>query len=130
MVLLFTTFWFYRYMVLAKKIADPERRPPREAVTNIVWIGIWAGSIGIFFSMILLLSAVGRLLFNLLTVPPGVMIAPTGGGASVEFVTAADAVTLMSVVIVLAAELIVLGMSIWLLFRATRAGTSGATVET
>lgn len=119
-LLVFTTFWFYRYIGLAKKIADPARRPSQDAVTNIVWIGIWAGCIGICFSMILLFNAAGQLLFTLLTIPPGVVIAPTGTGNSTEFVTAADAVTLLSVIIVLTAELIVLGLSIWLLFQATR----------
>ena len=119
-LLVFTTFWFYSYIGLAKKIADPARRPSRDAVTNKIWIGIWAGCIGICFSMVLLFSAVGRLLFTLLTLPPGVVIAPTGTSSSTEFVTAADAVTLLSVIIVLTAELVVLGLSIWLLFQATR----------
>ncbi len=119
-LLAFTTFWFYRYIGLANKIADPAQRPSRDDVTNKIWIGISAGCIGIVFSMILLFSAVGSMLFTLLTLPPGVVIAPASTGSSAEFVTAADAVTLLSVIIVLAAELIVLGLSIWLLFQATR----------
>ncbi len=119
-LLAFTTFWFYRYIGLANKIADPTQRPSRDAVINKIWIGIWAGCIGIVFSMILLFSAVGSMLFTLLTLPPGVVIAPASTSSSTEFVTAADAVTLLSVIIVLTAELIVLGLSIWLLFQATR----------
>lgn len=119
-LLIFTTFWFYRYIGLAKKIADPSRRPSRDSVTNTIWIGIWAGCIGICFSMILLFNTVGQLLIALLSLPPGVVIAPSDAAGSTGFVTAADAVTLLSVIIVLTAELIVLGLSIWLLFQATR----------
>ena len=63
-LLAFTTFWFYRYIGLANKIADPAQRPSRDAVTNKIWIGIWAGCIGIDFSMIRLLRAVGSMLFT------------------------------------------------------------------
>jgi uncharacterized protein DUF3611 len=129
-LLAFTTFWFYRYIGLADMIADPDRRPSREVVINKIWIGIWAGCIGIAFSMILLFSAVGSMLFTLLTLPPGVVIAPASTSGSAEFVTAADAVTLLSVIIVLTAELIVLGLSIWLLFQATRNAKGGANQAT
>ena len=119
-LLVFTTFWFSRYIGLAKKIADPSRRPTRDSVTNTIWVGIWASCIGICFSMILLFNTVGQLLIALLSLPPGVVIAPADATGSSGFVTAADAVTLLSVIIVLTAELIVLGLSIWLLFQATR----------
>ena len=120
-VMLFTTFWFYRYTRLGKRIADPESRPPLSSVVRTLWVGMWASCLGIFFSMLLLFGAVGRLLFILLANPQtGIQIAPGPGGDPLRSLSAIDAVSLTSLLIVLSAELIVLGFTLWLLFRTTR----------
>ena len=76
-VMVFTTYWFFQYTRLAEKIADPETRPSLSGVTKNIWIGMWASCLGIFFSMVLLLQAVLRLLFILLATPQtGIPIAP------------------------------------------------------
>jgi hypothetical protein len=119
-VMVFTTFWFFRYTRVGKRIADPERRPPRLSVERTLWVGLWASCLGIFFSMVLLFSAVGRMLFTLLSTPQtGLMLAPSPGSDPGQFISAVDAVSLIALLIILAAELIVLGFSIWLLFRTT-----------
>jgi hypothetical protein len=51
------------------------------------------------------------------------MVAPGPGGDPVQSISARDAISLTSLLIILAAELIVLGFSVWLLFRATNAST-------
>ena len=120
LVMVFTTYWFYQYTRLAQKVADPESRPSLPDVLKNVWIGLWAGCLGIFFSMVLLLNAVFRLLFILLATPQtGIPIAATGVDPS-QVLSAADAVSLTSLSIILTAELIVLAFSIWLLFRVIR----------
>jgi hypothetical protein len=117
----FTTVWFYRYTRLAKRIADPELCPPQSSVVKTLWIGLWAGGLGILFSMILLINASGRFLFVLLTTPQtGIPFAAAGGGDPAKTLSAIDAVSLFSLVLILAAELIVLAFSLWLLFRVTR----------
>ena len=69
LVMLFTTVWFFRYTRLAKRIADPDSCPPQSSLTRTVWIGLGAGCVGIFFSMLLMMSAVGRMLFILMATP-------------------------------------------------------------
>jgi hypothetical protein len=119
-VMVFTTYWFFQYTRLAKKIADPETRPPLSGVIKNIWIGMWASCLGIFFSMVLLLQAVLRLLFILLATPQtGIPIAQTGTDPS-RVLSAIDAVSLTSLSIILTAELIIMAFSVWLLFRATR----------
>jgi len=122
LIMIFTTFWFYRYTRLGKKIADPALRPSQASVNRTLWIGLWAGSLGVAFSLLLMMSAVGRLLFILLANPQtGIMVAPTLGGADpVMSVSAIDAVSLAALLKTLAAELVVLGFTLWLLFRVTR----------
>jgi hypothetical protein len=126
LVMVFTTFWFFRYTRVGKRIADPERRPRRASVERTLWVGLWASGLGVAFSMILLFGAAGRILFILLANPQtGVMIAPGPGGDPVQSISAMDAISLTSLLVILAAELIVLGFSVWLLFRMTKASAAG-----
>lgn len=120
LVMIFTTYWFYRYTRLGEQIQDPQNCPPQSKVVSALWTGLWAGCLGIFFSMLLLFSAGWRLLFILLANPQtGLMVAPALGGAPNQSISAIDAVSLMSLLIILTAELVVLGLSMWLLLRTT-----------
>jgi hypothetical protein len=130
LVMVFTTFWFFRYTRVGKRIADPELRPPRAAVERTLWVGLWASALGIAFSMVLLFSAAGRMLLILLANPQtGIMIAPGPGGDPVQSISAMDAISLTSLLVILAAELVVLGLSVWLLFRTTKASAAAEAAE-
>lgn len=121
MVMVFTTFWFYRYTRLAGRIADPATRPSQLSVVRTLWIGLWAGCLGILFSMLLLLGSVGRLLFALMTMPQtGIPVAAVGGGDPARTVSAIDATSMLSLLLMLSAEFIVLAFTLWLLFQVTR----------
>jgi hypothetical protein len=129
LVMLFTIFWFYRYTRLAKRIPDPESRPTESSVVRTLWIGLGASCLGILFSMILMTSAVLRILFVMLAMPQtGVPFAAPGGDPS-KTLSAFDAVSLTSLLFTLTAELVVLAFSLWLLFRVTRP-SSGITEST
>lgn len=120
-IMLFTTFWFFRYTRLGKRIAVPELCPPQASVMRTLWIGLWAGSLGVLFSMLLMMSAVGRLLFILMATPQtGIPITSPLGGDPTTTVSALDAISLTALLFTLTAELIVLAFSLWLLFRVTR----------
>ena len=71
--------------------------------------------------MLLLMNAVGRLLFILMATPQtGVPVVSPVGGDPTTTLSAIDAVSLTSLVIILAAELIILAFGLWLLFGVTR----------
>ena len=126
LLMVFTAFWFFRYTRVGKRIADPELRPPRASVERTLWVGVWASGLGIAFSMVLLFSAAGRMLFILLATPQtGLMVAPGPGGDPLQSISAMDAISLTSLLVILTAELIVLGFSVWLLFRTTKASAGG-----
>lgn len=121
MVMLFTTLWFYRYTRLASRITDPDLRPSLSSVTRTLWVGLWASFLGIIFSMLLLLSAVARLLFVLMTMPQtGIPIAAISGADPTRTLSAIDALSLTSLLIMLTAEFIVLAFTLWLLFQVSR----------
>jgi hypothetical protein len=121
LVMIFTTYWFYRYMRLGERIRDPARFPPQSAAVSTLWVGFWAGCLGIALSLLLLLAAAWRILYVLLANPQtGMLVAPNLGGTNPTYsISAIDAVSLMSNVINLGAELLVLGLTLWLLFTVT-----------
>jgi Protein of unknown function (DUF3611) len=121
LVMIFTTYWFYRYMRLGERIRDPARFPSRSAAVSTLWVGFWAGCLGIALSLLLLLAAAWRILYVLLANPQtGMLVAPNLGGTNPTYsISAIDAVSLISNVINLGAELLVLGLTLWLLFRLT-----------
>jgi uncharacterized protein DUF3611 len=131
LVMMFTTYWFFRYIKLGQRMKDPARCPPRSTVLTTLWVGLWAGCVGIAFSMLLLLAAAWRILFVLLTNPQsGMLIAPTAGTNPTYSLSAIDAVSLTLLIISLGAELLVLGLTLWLLFRTTWPLAATAKAET
>ncbi len=126
LVMLFTTFWFFRYTRLARQLADPEVCPSESKVLRTLWIGTGASWLGLLFSIILMLNAVFRMLFILLATPQtGIPFAAPGAEPG-KVLSAIDAVSLTSLTLTLTAELIVMCFSLWLLFRVTRPLTKDA----
>jgi hypothetical protein len=119
LLLFFTTFWFHRYRGLGKRIADPASRPTGEEVTGKVWTGLVASSLGVVFSILVMLFDVGQIFFYFLTAPQGGVPAIQLDGAT--FVSAIDLASLMALVLTMAAEVLVTMMGLWLLFRTSRA---------
>jgi hypothetical protein len=119
-ILLFTIFWSYRYTRLARQIAAPEGRPSESYVVGVVWTGVVATTVGMLFTMIVLLIEAASMLFFFLKAPQGgVPIIQTSGVEGVHWVSTVDMVSLMALILTLFAELIVLVFSLWLLFQAT-----------
>ena len=120
LVLFFTIFWSYRYTRLAKRMADPARRPPQSSVIRTLWIGLTASCLGILLSMLLMMFEVGRLLFVFLSAPQGgAPVIRTETYDPSTWVSAIDMVGLLADLSVLAAELVVLAFTLWLLLRMT-----------
>lgn len=122
LLLAFTTIWFYRYTRLAKQLADPQRDVPRQTVQQTAWIGVAAGSLGLVFSMLIMLAEVTTLLFYFLRAPqagvPVIQTTQATGGGPASWVSTADVLSLLALVLTMFGELIVLIFSLWLLFRA------------
>ena len=120
-VLVFTTIWFFRYKGLGNRIADPATRPTESAVAGTVWTGLIASSLGIIFSLTVMLVEVGQLLFYFLAAPQGGIptLQTTPSSIDGSWVSAVDLASLMMLVLMLAAEVIATMLGMWLLFRTT-----------
>ena len=125
LILFFTIFWFHRYRRLGKRIADPTLRPTSEEVAGKVWTGLVASSLGVLFSILVMLFDVGQIFFYFLSAPQGgVPAIQLNGTAGATFVSAIDMASLMALVLTMAAEVLVTMMGLWLLFRTSRAYAS------
>jgi hypothetical protein len=121
LILVFTTYWFYRYTGLARRIEAPGGRPSQSALIATVWTGVVASVMGILFSMLVMLLEVGHLLYYFLSAPQaGVPVIQPQGMASASWVSAVDLMSLLSLLITLGAEVAVLAFGLWLLFRTTQ----------
>jgi len=120
LVLIFTTMWSYRYTRLAESISNSTGRPSVSLVQKTAWIGVAASALGIVFSMLVILFEVAELLIYFLRAPQaGVPVIQTTGGGQASWVSAADIMHLMALVVTTFGEFTVLAFSLWLLFRTT-----------
>ena len=119
LVLAFTTIWFYRYTRLANRISGPQdHRPTAYAVQRAAWTGVAASTLGIVFSVVVMLLEVAQLLFYFLRAPQaGVPVVQTTSGGPASWVSAADIVSLLVLIITMLVEVAVLALSLWLLCR-------------
>ena len=118
LILAFTTVWSYRYTRLARQLADPERQLSQHVLQRVAWIGVAAGAVGILFSMLIMLFEVAQLLIHFLRAPQaGVPVIQTTGAGTATWVSAADMMSLMALILGMFGELTFLILSLWLLFR-------------
>jgi Protein of unknown function (DUF3611) len=126
LILGFTILWSYRYTRLAKRIVDPERRPTRAKMTGTLWVGLWASCLGILVSLLMLVIEVARLLILFLKAPQGgVPVIRTEIESRTGWVSAIDVVSLLTDLSTLIGELMLLGFTLWLLFRLTQFSDDG-----
>lgn len=122
LVLAFTTIWFYRYTRLANRMVEPGRRPQIQTLQRAAWIGVAASSIGIVFSVLVMMFEVVQLLLYFLNAPQaGVPVIQTTTGGSASWVSAGDVLSLLGLIFSMLVEIVVLALSLWLLFRTYRA---------
>lgn len=132
LMLFFTTFWSYRYTRIAKKIADPDLRPPLSAVRRAAWTGVIASTVSILFSILVILSDVAQLFFYFLRAPQaGIPVIQKTGSGQTSWVSASDIMSVLALNVSLLVEFFVLAFSLWLLFRSTLAAEAfdGANTE-
>jgi hypothetical protein len=127
LVLAFTTFWSFRYTRLAGQLADPARGAPAHVLQRAAWIGVAASTVGILFSILVMLFEIGQLFLYFLRAPQaGVPVVQTTAAGRASWVSAADFLTLLALNSSLLIELLVLALSLRLLFRSMTASTAFA----
>jgi hypothetical protein len=117
----FTTFWCRRYAVIGR---DWQRgsAPTPPALRRTLWIGIWVAVVGMIASLVSLFGAASAMLVSLLANPQvGLQLSPALGEATPYTVSAIDAVSIMSLLLTLTAEILVIALSLRLVFLLAKA---------
>lgn len=112
---MFTTFWCWRYAQLGRAMAASGTSPAAPA--RVAWTGVWAGTAGVVVSVLSLFGAAFALVMVMLANPQvGIQISPATDGASAYTVSAVDTLSIMSLLLMLTAELLVVALSLRLVF--------------
>src|SRR5262245_54925966 len=69
LILIFTTYWSYRYTRIGRRIRSSEQAPSESHLIGTVWTGVVATTAGMLFSMISILIDAANLLFFFLKAP-------------------------------------------------------------
>lgn len=119
--LIFTIYWCFRYAKIGQKLTDPDLRPSRFEVIRTLSIGLLVNLVGIIFAVIVAMYQVNSLLVKLLSLPQGssTIFTPTQGAAVMARVpiTPLQMMGLQAVISAIAAQIIGLTVTIWLLHR-------------
>ncbi|WP_223428815.1 DUF3611 family protein [Tateyamaria pelophila] len=114
---IFTTFWCRRYAKVGREWSDGGKPPSMASLGRMIWIGVWTAAIGAGASILSLFGAASALLLTMLANPQvGLQISPATGSTAAYTVSAIDAVSIMSLLLTLTAELIVVAISLRLAF--------------
>jgi hypothetical protein len=117
--LAFTTVWSYRYILLAKRIADPARSPSMISLRHIVWTGVAASTMSLVLSMLIMLFEAVQLFMYFLRAPQaGINVIQTTDGPA-TWISAGDILSLTVVILMTFVEVLVLALGLWLLFATT-----------
>jgi hypothetical protein len=127
-IMVFTTFWSYRYTRLAGRMRDPVARPGWIKVARTLWIGLLAAFLGVIVSLSLLIREVWGLLLLLLRAPQGgVPVMQTSADDRTSWVSTINVISLLAELCTLVGEVLFLGISLWLLHKlVTRFGSFNA----
>lgn len=121
-ILLFSTYWCFRYTQLANKLENRDLRPAKSQVIRDLKLGILA-NIGIMaIAVLIALSRVGALTFKMLTLPPGAtVITPNQIGTTVAtpgaMIAPSNMIAIQAMINAIAAGLIGLVVALLLLYQ-------------
>lgn len=126
LVLAFTTAWFYRYTRVPSQIAASDHLLPLSRLHRMAWIGVAGSTLGIVFSVLVMMFEISQLFLYFLRAPQaGVPVIQTTSGPT-SWVSAGDMLSVMGLIITMFVEIVALSMSLWLLFLTT--GYSAKTI--
>lgn len=122
LTLIFTIYWCFHYTQLSDRLRNLDTRPSKAEIRRSLWIGILVNLCGMTCALIVALWQVGTLLFRMLSLPPGAstIYTPVPGAAVVNpgsIVVPMNMIALQAMINTIAAELVGLMVTLWLLYR-------------
>ncbi|MGD8959295.1 MAG: DUF3611 family protein [Desulfobacteraceae bacterium] len=117
-LLIFITYWFYRYIQIGKRLQAPGAELNESSLRRTVGTGLAATSLALVFSFLVMLFEVGTLLFYFLSAPQaGLPTFQTTLDGVASWVSAVDMINLLSMVMTLGGEIFAIIFGLLLLYR-------------
>ncbi|MCG6907622.1 MAG: DUF3611 family protein [Desulfobacteraceae bacterium] len=117
-LLVFITFWFYRYTRIAIRLEAPGAELNEASLRRKVGTGLAATSLALVFSFLVVLFEVGTLLFYFLSAPQaGLPTFQTTLDGVATWVSAVDMINLLSMILTLGGEIFAMIFGLLLLYR-------------
>ena len=121
--LVFSLVWSFRYTRLGRAFFKPERRPTPTRLNRVLRVGLIGNLLGMICTMLVAMGAVGGMLFAALSLPQGAI--PTLGSPQMSavgrhWIVPLDVVWLQALLNNMAAQLVGLIVSLFLLNRITK----------
>lgn len=116
---IFTTFWCWRYARFGASLHDAPSLERTPIAARKAWVGVWAGAVGVVVTVLSLFGTASAMMLVMLANPQiGIQVSPATGLSSAYTISAVDAVSIMSLLLTLLAELLVVALSLRLVFLA------------
>ncbi|ARV59141.1 hypothetical protein BZZ01_11265 [Nostocales cyanobacterium HT-58-2] len=120
-ILIFSIYWCFRYVQLAKKLENRDLRPAKSQVSRDLKLGLLANISIMVLALLIALARVGNLTFNMLIVPQGsTVITPNQAGTMVArgaLITPSNMIAIQAMVNTIAAGLVGAVIALLLLYQ-------------
>jgi hypothetical protein len=126
-ILLVTTVLFFYYTRIGRRLEDGSSRATRPRLRRLVGFGLLIGGLSIFASSVVMIAEVTSMLLTFLEFPQGgvPVIQTTANDAT--WISALDVLSLLALSLSVTAEIVVIGLGLWLLSGLAKLPVAAAT---
>lgn len=120
-ILLFSIYWCFRYIHMARRLTDPDLRPAKSAVKRNLKLGLLSNLTLMSIGVLLALWRVTLLSIKMLTIPQGATVV-TPGAAAVPggLITPSSMIAIQAMVSAIAAGLVGVVIALLLIYQVGR----------
>jgi hypothetical protein len=120
LILLFTTVLFFYYTRVGRRLEEGTSRWTRPRLKGLVRMGLAASGISVLFSSVVMIGEITHMLLTFLEFPQGGVPVIQTTVADSTWISALDVLSLLALSLSISAEIVILGLGLWLMYWLTR----------
>jgi hypothetical protein len=126
LILVFTTILFFYYTRVGRRLEAGTSRWTRPRLKGLVRMGLAASGISVLFSSVVMIGEITHMLLTFLEFPQGGVPVIQTTVADSTWISALDVLSLLALSLSVSAEIVILGLGLWLMYWLTRAAPAVA----
>lgn len=115
-ILIFTTILFFYYARVGRRLEQGTSRWTRPRLKGLVRFGLAASGISVFFSAVVMLGEITHMLLTFLEFPQGGVPVIQTTMQDSTWISALDVLSLLALALSVIAEILILGLGLWLMY--------------